>query len=166
MFILDFLCIHPFSDGNGRMSRLLTLLLLYREGYLVGKYISLEMIIENTKESYYDALEQSSTGWHDGKNSYAPFVKYYLGVILKAYKEFESRVAYIRIKGVTKARRIRNVFANKVGKVTKAELAAVCPDISVTTIEKALSDLLKEGYILKVDAGRRTAYIRNLARPQ
>ena len=161
MFILDFLCIHPFSDGNGRMSRLLTLLLLYREGYIVGKYISFEMIIEKTKEAYYDALAQSSQGWHAEKNSYLFFVKYYLGIVLNLYKEFESRVASIRAKGVTKADRIRNVFAGKLGKITKAELAIVCPDISVTTIEKALSDLLKEGYILKVGAGRTTAYIRN-----
>jgi Fic family protein len=161
MFVLDFLCIHPFNDGNGRMSRLLTLLLLYREGYIVGKYISFETIIEKTKESYYDVLAQSSQGWHEANNSYAPFVKYYLGIVLNVYKEFESRVEYIRAKGVTKADRIKNVFADKIGKITKAELAVLCPDISVTTIEKALSDLLKEGYILKVGAGRTTAYIRN-----
>lgn len=161
MFILDFLCIHPFSDGNGRMSRLLTLLLLYREGYIVGKYISFEMIIEKTKEAYYDALAQSSQGWHEGKNRYEPFVKYYLGIVLNVYKEFESRVAYLRTKGVTKADRIRNIFAGRIGKISKAELAVLCPDISVTTIEKALADLLKADYILKVGAGRTTAYIRN-----
>jgi Fic family protein len=161
MFVLDFLCIHPFNDGNGRMSRLLTLLLLYRQGYIVGKYISIEMIIEKTKETYYDVLLQSSAGWHEGTNSYAPFVKYYLGVILSAYKEFASRVEHIRTKGLTKPERIRNIFANKVGKITKAELAALCPDISITTIEKALADLLKEEYILKVGGGRTTAYIRN-----
>ena len=160
-FLLDFLCIHPFSDGNGRMSRLLTLLLLYREGYIVGKYISFEMIIEKTKESYYDALAQSSQGWHEETNSYEPFVKYYLGILLKVYKEFETRVEYIRTKGVTKADRIRNIFAGKIGKITKAELSGLCPDISVTTIEKALSDLLKDGYILKVGVGRTTAYVRN-----
>jgi len=161
MFILDFLCIHPFSDGNGRISRLLTLLLLYREGYIVGKYISFEMIVEKTKEAYYDALAQSSQCWHEEMNSYEPFVKYYLGIVLNVYKEFESRVEYIRTKGVTKADRIRNIFAGRLGKITKAELSVLCPDISVTTIEKALSDLLKEGYILKVGAGRTTAYIRN-----
>ncbi|WP_347489249.1 Fic family protein [Desulfoscipio sp. XC116] len=160
-FILDFLCIHPFNDGNGRMSRLLTLLLLYQQGYIVGKYISIEMIIEKTKESYYDALGQSSKGWHDGKNNYAPFVKYYLGVILCAYKEFASRVETIRNKGLTKFGRIRHIFSNKVGKITKAEIATLCPDISITTIEKALADLLKEEYIIKIAAGRSTAYIRN-----
>ena len=101
------------------------------------------MIIEKTKESYYETLEQSSIGWQEEKNSYAPFVKYYLGVILSAYKEFGSRVETIRNQGLTKAERIRYVFSNRVGKVTKAEIATLCPDISVTTIEKALSDLLK-----------------------
>ena len=161
MFILDFLCIHPFTDGNGRMSRLLTLLLLYREGYIVGKYISFEMIIEKTKESYFDALTQSSQDWHEEQNSYVPFVKYYLSIVLHVYKEFESRVEHIRAKGVTKADRIRNVFAGRLGKINKAELSILCPDISVTTIEKALSDLLKEGYILKIGTGRTTAYIRS-----
>jgi len=160
-FILDFLSIHPFNDGNGRMSRLLTLLFLYQQDYIVGKYISLEMIIEKTKESYYDVLEQSSRGWHEGKNNYAPFVKYYLAIILSAYKEFSSRVETIRSQGMTKAERIRHIFSTKVGKVTKSQIANLCPDISVTTIEKTLSDLLKEGYIIKVGAGRSTAYIRN-----
>lgn len=161
MFILDFLCIHPFNDGNGRMSRLLTLLLLYREGYIVGKYISFEMIVEKTKESYYETLEQSSLGWHEEENSYAPFVRYYLGVILNIYKEFESRVKYISRKGISKVDRLKNVFADRVGKISKAELTTLCPDISVTTIEKALGDFLKEGYILKIGKGRATAYVRN-----
>ncbi|SUY45753.1 regulatory protein [Clostridium putrefaciens] len=160
-FIIDFLCIHPFNDGNGRMSRLLTLLLLYQQGYIVGKYISIEMIIEKTKETYYDTLKESSALWHEGKNNYAPFVKYYLSVILSAYKEFASRVETIINKGLTKSERIRYIFSNKVGKITKSEIAALCPDISVTTIEKALSDLLKEEYIIKVGIGRSTAYIRN-----
>ena len=160
MFILDFLCIHPFTDGNGRMSRLLTLLLLYREGYIVGKYISLEMIIEKTKESYYDALQASSIDWHEGENSYAPFVQYYLGALLSVYKEFEGRVEYVRAKGITKTDRIKKILAGKIGKIKKAEIADLCPDISVTTIEKVLNDLLKEGYILKVGAGRTTAYVR------
>lgn len=162
MFVLDFLCIHPFNDGNGRMSRLLTLLLLYREGYIVGKYISIEMIIEKTKEPYYDSLAHSSNGWYHEENSYAPFVSYYLGVILSVYKEFESRVEHIRTKGVTKSDRIRKVFQDKIGIITKSEIATLCPDISVTTIEKTLSDLLKEDYIIKVGVGRSTGYVRNL----
>ena len=95
MFILDFLCIHPFNDGNGRMSRLLTLLLFYKAGYIVGKYVSMEMLIERTKETYYEALQASSTEWHENENNYEPFVKYYLGIMIKAYNEFESRVEYL-----------------------------------------------------------------------
>ncbi|XMB66258.1 Fic family protein [Mycoplasmatota bacterium zrk1] len=160
-FILDFLCIHPFNDGNGRMSRLLTLLLLYRQEYIVGKYVSIEMIIEKTKETYYDVLQQSSQNWHDDTNDYAPFVKYYLGVILSAYKEFADRVEHLRNKRVTKAERVKNVFDTKLGKTSKAEIAALCPDISIVTIEKALSDLLKSKYIIKVGKGRSTKYIKN-----
>ena len=161
MFILDFLCVHPFNDGNGRMSRLLALLLLYREGYIVGKYISVELIIEKTKETYYDVLQESSIGWHENANSYIPFVRYYLGIILNAYKEFSSRVEHLRGKGMNKTERIRNLFTNKVGKLSKSEIAILCPDISVTTIEKTLGELLKEEYIIKVGVGRSTAYICN-----
>ena len=119
------------------------------------------MIIEKTKESYYETLEQSSTGWHEEENNYGPFVKYYLGIILSAYKEFASRVETIRNQGLTKAERIHHIFSTKVGKVTKAEISSLCPDISITTIEKALSELLKEDYIIKVGGGRSTAYVRN-----
>jgi Fic family protein len=95
-YVLDFLCIHPFRDGNGRMARLLTLLLLYRAGYEVGRFISLEQIIERTKESYYDTLYQSSKGWHEGQHSLLPWWEYFLGVmLLSAYKEFEQRVGLV-----------------------------------------------------------------------
>ncbi|MDV3425954.1 MAG: Fic family protein [Bacillota bacterium] len=161
MFVLDFLCIHPFNDGNGRMSRLLTLLLLYRENYIVGKYISLEMLIEKSKVTYYESLQESSVNWHAEQNNYVPFVAYYLTIILSAYKEFASRVEHLRSKGTTKAKRIQTLFENRLGKLSKAEIAALCPDISVTTIEKVLSDLLKEKYIVKVGTGRSTAYISN-----
>ena len=97
MFVLDFLCIHPFNDGNGRMSRLLTLLLFYKAGYIVGKYISMEMLIEKTKETYYEALQASSGNWHENENAYEPFVRYYLGVTLKAYNEFENRVEHCNL---------------------------------------------------------------------
>ncbi|MBQ7664111.1 MAG: Fic family protein [Bacteroidaceae bacterium] len=160
MFILDFLCIHPFNDGNGRMSRLLTLLLLYQSGYVVGKYISVEMLIERTKETYYETLQASSTKWHSNGNDYAPFVKYYLGVLLKAYKEFEDRVAHLRHRRLSKADRVRAVFDKKLGKVSKANIAEQCPDISVTTIERVLKELLDDGYIGKVGVGRATAYVK------
>ncbi|MBR1838485.1 MAG: Fic family protein [Bacteroidaceae bacterium] len=159
IFVLDFLCIHPFNDGNGRISRLLTLLLLYQCGYIVGKYISLEMLIEKTKETYYETLQASSTQWHDNSNDYTPFVKYYLGILLKAYKEFEDRVAHLHHR-MSKANRVKAVFNQTLGKVSKAYIAEHCPDISLTTIERTLKELLDEGYISKVGAGRATAYVK------
>lgn len=160
MFILDFLCIHPFNDGNGRMSRLLTLLLFYKAGYIVGKYISMEMLIEKTKETYYEALQASSTGWHEGENSYEPFVKYYLGIMLKAYNEFESRVEHLKHRSLSKPDRIKAVIDNKVGKITKKEIMELCPDISKITVERTLTNLVKSGYIAKVGAGLSTGYVR------
>lgn len=160
MFILDFLCIHPFNDGNGRMSRLLTLLLFYKAGYIVGKYVSMEMLIEKTKETYYEALQASSTGWHEGENSYEPFVKYYLGIMLKAYNEFESRVEHLKHRSLSKPDRIKAVIDNKVGKITKKEIMELCPDISKVTVERTLTDLVKSGHIVKVGAGPSTGYVR------
>ena len=160
MFILDFLCIHPFNDGNGRMSRLLTLLLFYKAGYIVGKYVSMEMLIEKTKETYYEALQASSTGWHEDENSYEPFVKYYLGIMLKAYNEFESRVEHLKHRSLSKPDRIKAVIDNKVGKITKKEIMELCPDISKVTVERTLTNLVKSGYIAKVGAGPSTGYVR------
>lgn len=160
MFILDFLCIHPFNDDNGRMSRLLTLLLFYKAGYIVGKYVSMEMLIEKTKETYYEVLQASSTGWHEEKNTYEPFIKYYLGITLKAYNEFESRVEHLKHRTFSKPERIKNVIDKKVGKITKKEIMELCPDISKVTIERTLTDLVKSGYIAKVGAGPSTAYVR------
>lgn len=160
MFVLDFLCIHPFNDGNGRMSRLLTLLLLYRAGFIVGKYISLEMLIEQSKETYYEALLNSSVGWHENKNDYSSFVRYMLGIVVKAYNEFEDRVAHLRYRKLSKEDRLRAIFDKRLGKITKSDLMKSCPDISMITIERALSSLLEEGYIEKVGAGRGTAYVK------
>ena len=159
MFVLDFLCIHPFNDGNGRMSRLLTLLLLYRSGYIVGKYISVEMLIEKTKDTYYDVLQQSGVGWHEAENDYLPFVEYYLGIVLNAYREFSSRVELLTTKGLNKTDRVKAVIENKVGKITKKEIMELCPDISQTTVEKALADLVRQGTILKIGGGRYTQYV-------
>lgn len=161
MFILDFLCIHPFSDGNGRISRLLMLLLLYRSGYIIGKYISLEMLIEKTKETYYDVLQASSQNWHEAQNTYFPFVKYYLEIILSAYKEFSTRVELMRNSSLSKPERIRALFDTTLQKLTKRMISEKFPDISTSTIELALASLLKEGYIVKVGGGKSTAYIRN-----
>ena len=158
MFVLDFLCIHPFNDGNGRMSRLLTLLLLYRAGYIVGKYISLEKLIENSKECYYEVLYDSSVDWHENKNNYAMFVRYYLGILQRAYHEFEERVSHLRHRGASKPERIKAVIDRKIGKFTKQEIIEFCPDISKVTIERTLSSLVKDGYIVKIGGGRSAAY--------
>lgn len=161
MFILDFLCIHPFGDGNGRMSRLLTLLLLYRSGYIVGKYVSIEKMIEESKESYYEALAQSSEKWHEGTNDYLPFVRYMLGVIIAAYRDFSSRVQVLATSGLSKPERIREILRSHLGKVTKAELMKKCPDISQITIQRTLNELVKKGELLKIGGGRYTAYVWN-----
>lgn len=160
MFILDFLCIHPFNDGNGRMSRLLTLLLFYKAGYIVGKYVSMEMLIERTKETYYEVLQASSVEWHEEANTYEPFVKYYLGIMLKAYNEFESRVEHLKHRSLSKPDRVKAAIDQKVGKITKKEIMELCPDISKVTVERTLTELVKSGYIAKIGAGPSTGYVR------
>ena len=164
VFILDFLCIHPFSDGNGRMSRLLTLLLLYRAGYIVGKYISIEKLIEKTKKTYYDTLQESSVGWHEGANDYIPFTRYLLGVVLAAYREFSSRVQALITSDLSKPERVREIIRGTLGKITKAELMQQCPDISQVTVQRALNDMVKSGEIIKLGGGRYTSYIWNRER--
>ena len=160
VFILDFLCIHPFNDGNGRMSRLLTLLLLYRAGYHVGKYVSIEQLIERTKDAYYDCLQESSCDWHEAENDYAPFVAYQLGVILAAYREFSDRVKVVS-ESTRKPNRVREIIQSHLGKITKAEIMQQCPDISQTTIQRALNELVKSGEIIKIGGGRYTSYTWN-----
>ena len=161
IFILDFLCIHPFNEGNGRMSRLLTLLLLYRSGYFVGKYISIEKLISDTKETYYEALQESSCNWHEGTNDYAPFVTYMLGILAAAYRDFESRIELLTTKGLSKPDRVREIIRNHLGKITKREIMAKRPDISQITVQRALAELLKSGEIIKLSGGRYTAYVWN-----
>ena len=161
MFILDFLCIHPFNDGNGRMSRLLTLLILYKSEYYVGQYISIERLISDTKENYYEALQESSWEWHEGRNDYAPFVKYMLGVIVAAYREFADRVEILTDKTISKSDRIEDIIRNSYGRITKAEIAAQCPEISQTTIQRTLNELLKNNQIIKIGGGRYTSYVWN-----
>ena len=162
MFILDFLCIHPFHDGNGRMSRLLTLLLLYQSDYIVGKYISIEKIIEESKETYYEVLQDSSLNWHENENDYKPFVNYMLGVIVNAYKEFESRVELITNPNLSKSDRIREIIKNHIGTITKSELLEMNPDISDTTVQRTLAELLKKNEIKKIGGGRYTKYTWNV----
>lgn len=158
IFILDFVSIHPFNDGNGRMSRLLTLLLLYKADYLVGKYISIEKIIEETKDSYYNTLEKSSVNWHNSENNYSYFVEYYLGIILNAYKEFDSRINIVENKKIIAYDRIIDIFKNNIIPIDKAFIINKCPDLSETTIERILNKLLKEDKIVKISGGRYTKY--------
>ena len=161
MFILDFLCIHPFNDGNGRMSRLLTLLILYRSGYIVGKYISLEKLIADHKESYYEALQDSDAGWHERTNDYLPFTRYMLGIIIAAYRDFADRVQIPVTKGFSKPDRVREIIRNSIRKLTKAEIMAQCPDVSERTVERALASLQESGEVIKIGGGRYTSYIWN-----
>lgn len=161
IFILDFLSIHPFSDGNGRMSRLLTLLLLYQNGYIVGKYISIEKIVENSKESYYETLKSSSINWHKNKNDYTFFVEYYLGIIINAYKDFCDRIEYITNKKMLAKDRVLITIEKSLSKISKKEINERCPDISISTIEKALAELLSENKIVKLGNGRYTYYYIN-----
>ena len=161
MFILDFLCIHPFNDGNGRMSRLLTLLLLYRSGYFVGKYISIERLIADSKETYYEALQDSSMQWHEGENDYLPFVRYMLGIVIAAYREFSSRVDILVSKGLSKPERVQEIIRRTTGRITKKQIMNQCPDISQKTVERALKDLLDNGDIVKIGGGRYTSYTWN-----
>ena len=160
VFVFDFICIHPFNDGNGRMSRLLTLLLLYRSDYLVGKYISIERMIEKSKETYYEALQASSPGWHENTSDYQPFVRYMLGIIIASYREFSDRVSGLVVGKKSKPERIEDVIAGHIGKITKGEILMKCPDISETTVERTLSTLVKEGKIRKVGSGRSTGYVK------
>lgn len=157
-FVLDFLSIHPFSDGNGRMSRLLTLLLLYKSGHLVGKYISIEMIIEQTKTTYYESLEASSNGWLENRQDYTPFVRYLLGIILRAYEDFSERFTLISDTDRTPAERIFSALDKSFEPLSRVNLEDLFPDISQKTIERALVKLQKESLIEKIGKGRATKY--------
>lgn len=158
--IHDFLCIHPFADGNGRISRLLTLLLLYQHGFFVGKYISLEMVIEGTKDIYYEELHASSNNWHDGTNDELPFIKYMLSVIYKGYSECDERFRLIGEKSLTSAERVMKVFENSLEALSKSDIVLLCPDISQRTVERALKELKDKGLIKQIGSGRSTKYIK------
>lgn len=158
-FIIDFLCIHPFNDGNGRMSRLLTTLLLYRAGYVVGKYVSLESKIEKTKASYYEALEKSDINWNSEDNDITPFLKYMLGTILAAYRDFEEKV--ILVEGKNSAiDLVRNAVNNTIGKFTKSDIMELVPSVGKTSIENSLKTLIGEGVIGREGKGKATFYFR------
>lgn len=159
VFIHDFLCIHPFIDGNGRMSRLLTTLLLYRSGYEVGKYISLEAKIAGDKGSYYDALELSQTGWHEKKDDPTAFIKYLLGTIIAAYRDFEDRINIISPSSFDM---VNKAVQSKIGKFTKRDILELCPSVSASTVERHLKKLCADSIISKNGGGRSTFYVRNI----
>ena len=161
VFIHDFLCIHPFNDGNGRMSRLLTTLLLYRNGFYVGKYISLEAKIAKNKDLYYNALSLSQEGWHEGTDDPLPFIKYLLGTILAAYKDFEDRCALVETKR-SALDMVRMAIQNKIGRFTKQDIRELCPTLSLSSVEGALRQLVALGEIKREGQGKGTRYVRVL----
>lgn len=159
LFIHDFLCIHPFNDGNGRMSRLLTTLLLYQNGFYVGKYISLEAYILKTRDIYYEVLGKSQHGWHEGKEDFLPFVKYILGTIIAAYRDFEDRFALVEEKRPA-LDMVRMAAGNKIGRFTKQDIREFCPTLSVSSIEGALRKLVASGELKREGRGKSTYYFR------
>ena len=159
IFIHDFLCIHPFNDGNGRMSRLLTTLLLYRSGFYVGKYISLEAKIAKNKDLYYDALGKAQNGWHEGNADAVPFIKYLLGTILAAYKDFEDRFALVETK-LPALETVRRATMHKIGRFSKQDLRELCPSLSISSIEGALRRLVAEGELKREGIGKNIRYFR------
>ena len=159
VFIHDFLCIHPFNDGNGRMSRLLTTLLLYRNGFYVGKYISLEAKIAENKDLYYSALSQAQHGWHEGTEDVVPFIKYLVGNILAAYKDFGDRFSLVETK-LSALEMVRKASMYKIGRFNKQDIRELCPTLSNSSIEKAFRDLISLGEIKKEGKGKNTNYYR------
>ena len=159
VFIHDFLCIHPFNDGNGRMSRLLTTLLLYRSGFYVGKYISLEAKIAKNKDLYYEALQASQDGWLEGKEDPVPFIKYLLGTILAAYKDFGDRFSLVEEKKPA-LEIVRMATVNKIGRFTKQDIRELCPSLSISSIEGALRTLVNNGELIREGSGKNTCYYR------
>ena len=159
VFIHDFLCIHPFNDGNGRMSRLLTSLLLYRCGFYVGRYISLEAKIAKNKDLYYSALRESQTGWHEGTEDAVPFIKYILGTVLAAYKDFEDRFALVEIKR-TALETVRMASQSKIGRFTKQDIRELCPSLSLSAIESALRKMVDDSELKREGSGKNICYFR------
>ena len=157
--ILDFLCIHPFADGNGRMARLLTLLLLYHGGYEVGRYISLERIVEESKETYYESLEASSQGWHDHKHDPLPWMSYLWGVLVRAYREFEERVGTIRTGRGAKTDLIEQAVRRRAHPFAITDIEAECPGVSRDMVRHVLQRLRDEGKLAVEGAGRGAKWV-------
>ena len=159
VFIHDFLCIHPFNDGNGRMSRLLTTLLLYRSGFQVGRYVSLEAKIAKDKDLYYQALGASQHGWHAGDDDAVPFIKYLLGTILAAYRDFGDRFALVEQKR-SALETVRLATQQKLGRFTKQDVRDLCPALSLSSVEGALRQLVANGELRREGKGKNTRYLR------
>jgi len=153
-YVLDFLCIHPFLDGNGRMSRLLTLVLLYRAGIDVGRYVSIERIVEDSRETYYDALARSSEGWHEGEHDLVPWLGYFMGTLLAAYREFEARVGSVESKKGAKRDLVIDCVRHLPLRFRHADIVRACPGVSRPTIDRALRGLREAGEIRLLKAGR------------
>ena len=159
IFIHDFLCIHPFNDGNGRLSRLLTTLLLYKNGFYVGRYISLGSLIARDKAAYYEALNKAGVNWHDGNEDVVPFIKYLLRIILAAYKAFDDRFSIVENK-LSAVEMVRKAALQKLGRFTKQDIRELCPSLSISSIEGSLRKLVEEGELRREGVGRSTKYIR------
>ena len=161
-FICDFLCIHPFNDGNGRMSRLLTLLLLCRSGYMVGKHVSIEKEIERTKDTYYEVLAEADRGWHEEENDPVPFIRYMLKIILACYRSFEERVGSVSEAGArsTAYDVVLAHVSSRIGRFSAAEIVAVCPSAGRSSVLAAIKKLCGEGILIRSGSGRGTMYVR------
>ena len=159
IFIHDFLCIHPFNDGNGRLSRLLTTLLLYKNGFYVGRYISLESLIAKDKAAYYEALNKAGMNWQNGNEDVVPFIKYLLKIVLAAYKAFDNRFSIVENK-LSAIEMVRKAVSQKLGRFTKQDIRELCPSLSISSIEGSLRKLVEEGELRREGVGRSTKYIR------
>lgn len=159
--VLDFLCIHPFRDGNGRISRLITVLLLYMSGYDIVRYISFEGQINKYKESYYDALKQSSDDWHDNQNDYIPFIINFMQILYRCFKDLDEHFMDISIKKAKKSERVEAVLMSAIVPISKADILEKLPDVSVKTVELVLSKLVKDKRIVKIGSYRDARYKRN-----
>ncbi len=159
-FIVDFLCIHPFIDGNGRVSRLLNVLMLYLSGHDIVRYISLEGLTDQYKGNYYETLRQSSKGWHENKNSYIPFLTFSMQILYKCYKKLDDSFMDIALKKAKKSERVEAVLMNTIVPISKSEIIEKLPDISVKTVELVLSKMLKDEKIKKIGTYRDARYVR------
>ena len=158
--ILDFLCIHPFTDGNGRMSRLLSLLLLYKNGFDVGKYISFEQQINKQKAWYYESLKKSSYKWENNENDYSPFIQNFLTTLYMCYHELDNRFGIVESKHISKKERIEKIILNSVTPLSKSEICKIVPDVSLSTVEAVLASMIKNNQIIKIGTTRNAKYIR------